>query len=33
MPGIFASKEAFKAATPKLAFFCLIYALGSIFFG
>ncbi|CAI4214322.1 unnamed protein product [Parascedosporium putredinis] len=33
MAGIFATRAAFATATPKLFLFCLIYALGSIFFG
>ena len=31
--GIFAGKAAFTTATPKLFMFCIIYSLGSIFFG
>ena len=30
---VFVSKAAFKSSTPRLVFFCLVYAMGSIFFG
>ncbi|KAI8306944.1 Major facilitator-type transporter ecdD [Colletotrichum sp. SAR11_59] len=31
--GIFAGKAAFANATPRLMLYCLIYAMGSVFFG
>lgn len=31
--GIFSSKAGFANATPRLMFYCLVYAMGSIFFG
>ncbi|KAH8890198.1 general substrate transporter [Thozetella sp. PMI_491] len=30
---IFVGKSAFKSATPRLFFICLVYSLGSVFFG
>ena len=31
--GVFAGKAAYSTATPRLIFFCCIYAMGSVFFG